>query len=184
MSTHGTLTAFDPEVSDWSIYIEQLKHYFIANDIGNADKKRAILLSVCGTPTYKLMRSLVTDLNTATFDELVQLVANHYEPKPSVIVQRFNFNRRTRASGETVAIYVAALRELALHCEFGDRLQEMLRDRLVCGINHRGIQRKLLTEADLTFDRAYALAQSVESSERDSKSLAERPQEQGAAAEE
>ena len=100
------------------------------------------------------------------YDELVLLAMNHYKPKPSVIVQRFNFNKRTRAAGESITAYVTALRKLALHCEYGGSLSEMLRDRLVCGVNHRGIQRKLLSETDLTFDRAYTLAQMVESSER------------------
>ena len=45
----------------------------------------------------------------------------------------------------------------------------MLRDRLVCGVNHKGIQRKLLAQTDLTYETAYALAISMESSEQDAK---------------
>ena len=47
----------------------------------------------------------------------------------------------------------------------------MLRDRLVCGVNHAGIQRKLLAQADLTYETAYTLALSVEASDRDTKTL-------------
>lgn len=43
--------------------------------------------------------------------------------------------------------------------------------RLVCGVNHTGIQRKLLAHADLTYHSAYMLALSVEASERDTKTL-------------
>jgi len=32
----------------------------------------------------------------------------------------------------------------------------------VCGVNHKGIQRKLLAESELTYDRAFALAQAAE----------------------
>ena len=39
-------------------YTEQLEHYFTANDIDGAEKKQAILLSICG-PTG-LIRSLVS----------------------------------------------------------------------------------------------------------------------------
>ena len=46
-----------------------------------------------------------------------------------------------------------------------------LRDRLVCGVNHPGIQRKLLAEVDLTFKSALKLAQTMESSEKDAKKL-------------
>ena len=73
---------------------------------------------------------------------------------------------RSRKHGETISDYVAAIRELALHCKFSTQklLEEMLRDWLVCGVNH---QRKLLSEADLTYDSALKL----EASERDSKKL-------------
>ncbi len=47
----------------------------------------------------------------------------------------------------------------------------MLRDRLVCGVNHAGIQRKLLAEKDFTYDKAMTLALTIESSERDSRNL-------------
>jgi len=33
-----------------------------------------------------------------------------------------------------IAEYVAELRSLAAHCDFGDYLEEALRDRLVCGL--------------------------------------------------
>ncbi len=49
----------------------------------------------------------------------------------------------------------------------------MLRDRLVCVVNHKGIQRKLLAESSLTYDSAIKLALAVEASERESKQLAE-----------
>ena len=86
-------------------------------------------------------------------------------------MQRFHFKSRVRALGESIASYIAALRELALHCECGDKLNEMLRDRLVCGVNHKGIQRKLLAQEKLTYENAYALALSVEVSEKDAVKL-------------
>ena len=38
----------------------------------------------------------------------------------------------------------------------------MLRDRLVCGINNRRIQQRLLTERSLTFAKALEIAQAME----------------------
>jgi len=120
MATHGSMKAFNAQVDDWSIYVERLQHYFIANDVTDAGKKRSILLTVCGTPTYKLLRSLVKDGNLDTrcgigsgharltsYDDLVKLLKDHYNLKTSVIVRRFHFNTRTRTSGESIASYVA-----------------------------------------------------------------------------
>ena len=39
----------------------------------------------------------------------------------------------------------------------------MLRDRLVCGVMHRGITNRLLNEQKLTYDKAMELAQAMES---------------------
>lgn len=53
---------------------------------------------------------------------------------------------------------VAALRQLSEYCEYGDTLYQMLRDRLVCGVNHEKLQQRLLSEPDLTFARRLLLA--------------------------
>ena len=63
--------------------------------------------------------------------------------------QRFKFNSRIRKSSESIAEYVAELRKLALHCDYKDALSEMLRDRLVCGVNDDRMQRRLLSETKL-----------------------------------
>ena len=156
MATYGSIEAFNPKADDWTTYAERLQHYLQANDV--SDQKRAILLTVCGAPTYKLLRSLVDGgkVDEKSYDELVEVALR---PQASC-------SWRGRA-------YRMSL--LALYCEYGDKLSEMLRDRLVCGVNHNGIQRKLLGEKDLTYDKAYALALSVETSERDAAILQSAP---------
>ena len=53
---------------------------------------------------------------------------------------------------------MAELRKLTEHCNFGKSLPEMLRDRLVCGINNKKIQRRLLVERELTLKKAEEIA--------------------------
>ncbi len=45
----------------WKIglHTPRLEQYLLANDVQDATRRRAILLSGCGAPTYKLIRSLV-----------------------------------------------------------------------------------------------------------------------------
>ena len=74
-----------------------------------------------------------------------------------------------RAEGETVANYVASLQAIAKYCDYGDTLNMMLRDRLVCGINHQVIQRRLLAEKSLTFDKALEISLAVEAADKDMK---------------
>ncbi|KAG7459264.1 hypothetical protein JOB18_021102 [Solea senegalensis] len=88
------------------------------------------------------MRNLVSPAKPGdkSFDELVKLLKDHYNHKPSEIVQRYRFNSRARKPGESVMEYVAVLRKLAQDCNYGERLSEMLRDRLVCGISDDRIE--------------------------------------------
>ena len=78
----------------------------------------------------------------------------YFSPRPSEMVERFKFHSPNRKEGEGVKTYVAALRKVSEHCNYGETLPEMLRDRLVCGINNEKMQRRLLAEPDLTLKRA------------------------------
>ena len=172
-SHHGTITEFSGISEDWEAYMEQLESYFVANDITTAAKKRAVLLSSCGTATYKTIRSVVApDKPTeVAFADLTKKLREHFSPKPSPIMQRFRFNTCVRRQGEKIALYVARLRELTQFCEFGDTMEDMLRDRLVCGVNDERLQRRLLAEPQLTFQKALELFQAFESSVKDAKDL-------------
>ena len=168
MATYGKIEEFDRESDSWEQYIERLNFYFEANGITSSDedlkKRRAILLSSVGKKTYKLMCDLLAPEKPGekSFEELCTLVKNHFDPKPSESVQRHKFNNRFRGSGEHVSDFVAALRNMAEHCNYGSSLENMLRDRLVSGINNARIQRRLLSEVDLTFKKAYEIALSME----------------------
>ena len=65
--------------------------------------------------------------------------------------------------------YVSELRGLAQFCNFGESLDTMLRDRLVCGINDEAIQRRLLMEATLTLKKALEVAQGMEIASQNAK---------------
>ena len=151
MATHGSVGAFEDGREEWTSYTERLQQYFTANDIKTAEKQRAILLSVCGATTYQLIRNLTAPGKPTdhTFQQLVQLVQSHRTPPPSVTVQRFTFNTRSQKEGETVAQFVAELRRLSEHCHFEATLDDMLRDRLVCGVRDVQVQRRLLAEPNL-----------------------------------
>lgn len=66
---------------------------------------------------------------------------------------------------------MANLRQLSEHYEFGTTLNDMLRDRLVCGINNDQYQRRLLAEKKLTFEKDLELAQSMEAADKNVRVL-------------
>ena len=129
-TTLGQVKEFNPDTDPFAAYVERMNIFFTINDI-KADKRAAVFLNFIGGRAYELLRSLLTPTlpQTLKYDELVALLKEHYEPKPLVIAERFQFHRRNQ-HGESIAEYMAELRRLATHCEFKTYLNEALRDRL------------------------------------------------------
>ena len=142
MAMHSGFGAFEDGREEWASYTERLKQYFTANAIKTVEK-HAIFLSICGVETYRVIRNLTTlgKPTDHTFEELVQLMQAHRNPPPSVTIQRFTFSTRSQKDGETVSQFVAELHRLLEHCTFDISLDDMLRDRLVCGVRDNRVQR-------------------------------------------
>ena len=120
MPTFGKLDEYN-ETEDWRHYIERVNHFFEANEITDSDKRRSISLVSVGAKTYKLVRSLIApeDSKDKSYKDLAKLLQDHFMPKPSAIVQQFKFNTRSQQPGETIAMFLAELRNLSKHCELG-----------------------------------------------------------------
>lgn len=169
----GQLDPFDQRKETFTEYIERLDLYFIANQIEDETRKRALFLTLVGASNYRLVRNLAAprDVKSLSLDELCGLMKAHYEPKPQKYVQRTKFESRNRMATESINDYVASLRQLSEFCEFGTTLEDRLCERLVRGINDEKIQRRLLSETDLTFQKAVTIAQAVSTSETGARNL-------------
>ena len=111
MSLLGTLEKFELQTDNWLEYVERIEQYFIANAIDEADKKRGILLTVIGSETYSLLRSLISPAKPAdkTFSQLVDVLKAHLNPTPIVIAERFKFYNRVQLPAESLHVYLAEL---------------------------------------------------------------------------
>ena len=143
-STFGRVDEFAAN-DDWLQYVERLEHIFTANGIDAATKKRAVLLTVAGAATYTKLCNIVSPEKPGekSYAVLVEALSKHFKPTPSEIVERFKFHSRVRKAVESIATFVAELRSLSEYCNFGPSLEDMLRDRLVCGVNDHAIQKHL-----------------------------------------
>ena len=102
------------------------------------------MLSLIGSKTYTLLRDLLSPDKppSKSFQEIVTTLQQHLSPKPLEIAERFHFYKRNQQEGETVLAYVAELKKLATHRNFGANLNEALRDKLVCGLQNIQIQKQ------------------------------------------
>ena len=172
MTTIGKIDVFDETQESWETYVERVQHFFAANDVDD-EHKVPTLLSLIGSKTYSLLKDLLLPEKPAdkNFEEIVSTLQKHLNPKPLEIAERFRFYKRNQQEGESVLSYVAELKKLTTHCNFGGSLEETLRDKLVCGLNNQQIQKRLLAEPKLKFSKAVDIAVAMETATRDATEI-------------
>ena len=73
-----------------------------------------------------------------------------------------NFNNRDQEAGESVDTYPLNLRSLSDTCNFGALKDEIIRDRIVCGVRDSSLRKKLLQVPELTLERCIDMCRSAE----------------------
>lgn len=85
------------------------------------------------------------------------------QPRLNIPFERYRFNRRVQEPGESYDHYRTALLKLAEGCNFQSIMDEILRDRLIFGINDSHACEKLLRKAKLTLAETDDICRSHES---------------------
>ena len=102
---------------------------------------------------------------------VLDLWNSHCIGQTNIIYERYLFNNRKQESHESIDVYATALRALAPTCEFGALRDEMIRDRLVCGITENSVRRKLLQEPKLLLEKCLDICRSAEATSAHLKAI-------------
>ena len=78
------------------------------------------------------------------------------------IYERYLFNKRDQAVGESIDGYVASLRSLAKTCYYGALTDNLISDRMVVGILDKGIRKKLLQDTTLNLQSCIYICRATE----------------------
>lgn len=156
---------------DFASYVERFEHYCEVANVQEEKLKKSAFITAIGKNAYKTLKDLLLPATPAekSFEDLVKVLSDHYEPASRIIAERFRFNRRYQAEGETVATFAVALKHLAAKCKYGTFLDDALRDRFVAGLRNPAIQTGLLKKKELSFESACDFAKSVEMAEQESR---------------
>ena len=160
----GKFEAFDPDQLSWDSYHERLLQFFIANDVVDEQKKRALLLTSLSMEQYRLLTNFYAPASptTITFDALCARLKQHFVPTKIEIAEVFKFYQRKQHQNESVKSFLADLQFKAKDCNFGDFLNRALRDAFVIGLQDQRVQAKLFTVQDLKLDNAVNIAEGME----------------------
>ncbi|XP_039667548.1 uncharacterized protein LOC120565686 isoform X2 [Perca fluviatilis] len=184
---------FDGNVAEnWRIF-EQDYDIFIA--AAHSDKpaktKAYILLNLAGPEAIERERSFVyaAEVRAPGGDGAVVVPAESRE-NPECLKRKFRevcnpqqhnnktmerhkFHSRNQKQGETIESYVSDLRIKAESCHFGDLTEELICDRIVCGIRNDNIRKALLRDSELTLTKAIAICRMYEMTEENNKARAQ-----------
>ena len=164
----GSIGKFDPEIEKFSNYLLRFRFFAEVNNV-STEKKASVFLATIGPNCFGLCKDLLNPkaLTSCTFDEITGVLCKHYEPTKNIIYERFKFYSRNQKPSESLTEYIHTLKSLASSCEFGEALNEMLRDRFVVGLNDQKTQRSLLSDTKLTWDKALTAALTMEAAMKD-----------------
>ncbi|CAL9695031.1 unnamed protein product [Knipowitschia caucasica] len=180
---------FDGNIAEnWRVFEQEYDIFVAAAHSDKSARTRAyILLNLAGPEAIERERSFVyaAEVREPGDDGRVLAPAESKEdpeclkrkfremcnPQTNITMERHKFNTRNQKAGETVESYVSDLRIKAKSCNFGELREELVRDRLVCGINNDHLRKVLLRDSDLTLAKAISVCQIHEMTEEHNKSL-------------
>lgn len=145
--------------------------FFNANSIDD-EKKNWSLLSTVGNRAYAKVRTFVRPAKPKKeYMKIVESLSNRVSPPLSEIAERLRFNARALLDNECTSVFVAELRQMGEHCNFGIILSRIFRDSLVCSIRDKFVQQRHLEEKSLALDRALQVTSTAEAAERKAAEL-------------
>ena len=141
----------------------------LATELNEKSKKVqvATLLTVLGEEARDVFSTFTGWTEEGDQDKIapvLQKFAEYCQPHKNVPFERYRFNRRTQEVGESYDQYKTALCKQAEGCDFDTITpDEMLRDRLIFGIRHSKVRKRLLRESKLDLARTDEICRPAES---------------------
>ena len=144
----------DPSaIEDW---VERFELWCSINPKVKETNQSTYFLTAGGGELYTLMKNLAVPKSPATckFEDLKLTLLKHVLPVNFQATERAKFNSMVRSSNTNFRDVFVQLQAQAMRCNFGDHLDEHLRDRLIAGVNNTEVQRRLLGNPTISFTEA------------------------------
>lgn len=154
---------YDHRADEWKMYRIRLEQFFEAAEIKDVLKKKTTLLSLCCTETLKLLCGLCEPNmpQEKTYDEILAILESHFTPSIFIYNERKIFYETKKTDDETILEYVLRLRKLASSCKFETRLEDMILDKFITGMEGR-IYERLIEDDTWTLEKAIEISKRYE----------------------
>ncbi|UYV76016.1 K02A2.6-like [Cordylochernes scorpioides] len=166
---------------NWRYFKSHWRNFSIATGLDNKEDKLkvATLLSIIGKEAYNIFEHLdLSDEQRNNSDEIINALTQHFTPKINIIYERSIFNQTNQETNESIEQYICRLRKLSSTCNYGAMTEEMIRDRLVLGIIDKQTKRQLISDPQLTLQKAIDVCKANESANKQIENLTKNTQEE------
>ena len=147
----------------WIAWLQSLEIFITASGVTNAAQQRAVLLHCAGPQVRTIFNTLPDTGNDYTTAKTK--LNEYFAPIQNVPYNRHMFRQAVQKPDETVAQFITRLRDLSIGCDYGDNLEDFLRDQVIEKCTSNLLRKKLLTVKDLKLSKVHDIAQALESSE-------------------
>ena len=159
----------------WRRWRRQFEFYYVACELSKKSPaiQTAILLHAAGPEVQEIYSSFTWD-NAGDNDDyakVLQKLEDYCEPRRNVVFERYQFWSRNQKEQESIDTWMAALRNMAAKCEFGNQNELLLRDKLVFGIRDVAVKERLLREKELPLQKALDISRASESSKQQIRAM-------------
>ena len=181
---------FDENIAqNWRIFEREYDIFIAATHSDKSAKTQAyILLNIAGPDTIERERSFAYAAEVCAAEDGVRIItpAESREdreclkkmfreicnPQNNRTMERHKFHARGQKQGESIESFISDLRIKAKCCHFGDLTEELICDRIVCGLTSDTLRKALLRDSELTLAKAISTCRIHEMTEESSKTLA------------
>ena len=150
---------------EWPRWMRKFERFRIASGLCEKSEANQVntLIYTMGESADDILSSMgLSDEEKSNYDAVKGKFTAHFVKGINVIYERAKFNRRTQQEGETVDQFVTALHKSAEYCSYGGLREEMIRDRLVVGLQDATVSLKLQMDPELTLKKAIIVASQSE----------------------
>ena len=145
---------FDTRKPDeWRRYIQRSEQFRVASGLAGEDEPRQVstLMYCMGEEADGILASTnVTAEERKVYKTVLSKLDGFLDVRRNVTFERARVNRRNKREGESAEQFITQLYALVETCEYGELIDDMLRDRIVVGIRNQTLSQGLQTDPSLT----------------------------------
>lgn len=160
----------------WKLWKCTWTNYELATKVAKEDDeiRVATLLAIIGEETVRVYNNLEWDdpADNKKIKKVLEKLEAYFLPRKNIRFERYRFNQRVQADGESIDTFITSLRDLSIACEFGLERDSLICDRVVQGIRDDRARERLLRETELSLQQAANIVRSSEIAQAQAKQMA------------